>query len=411
MLPEGGQCLDSVSSTMKFGTGGLDALTRNERLALRELLIGATAAAARPDLLDGLDRLAAAAPTEALPAAAGLHRVCGTVLLGLEGVAGIRDHVRAELTAQRNHSSLHHLLVIGALNQISRAFDESGLSWVVMKGPVVAGLFYPGVGDRTYGDLDLLLDRRDFPEGMRLLEELGYQHSVHNWALAEEMLAGQVGMTSPVVSLDLHWHLHYSHEDRRPFALDPEAMVERSRRVVVSGASVPTLDPVDTLLTLAFHAARSDGHRLVWMKDVERSVAVDEPDLDELVRRCRSARCGPPVGLILARASRLLHADIPDEIIRAITPTSLRAADRVASSLGHPVQLHERGTAARVYTRSVRSTAAATLFAVPERGARVVRRFLRPPRQNESDNSDEKASYLQAVSTSIQGKPCARTSH
>ena len=34
-----------------------------------------------------------------------------------------------------------------------------------------------------------------------------------------------------------------------------------------------TLDSVDTLLSLAFHAARSDGHRLVWSKDIERVVA------------------------------------------------------------------------------------------------------------------------------------------
>jgi hypothetical protein len=396
---------------MRCRTAGFDTLTRKERLALRVLLIRATAAAARPDLRVGLESLVAAAPIGELPAAAGLHRVAGTVLRGLEGVEGVGDDVRADLAARRSQSALHHLLIVGALSQISRAFDEAGLSWVVMKGPVVADMLYPDPGDRTYGDLDLLLDRRDFPEGMRLLEDLGYRHSVHNWALAEEMLAGQVGMTSPMVSIDLHWHLHYSHEDRRPFALDPEAMVERARRVVVSGASVLTLDPVDTLLTLAFHAARSDGHRLVWLKDIERSVAVDEPDLDELVRRCRAARCGPPVGLILARARALLDAEIPEEIIRSITPMSLRAADRIASSLGYPVQLHERGTAARVYTRSVRSSTLATLYDVPERGVRALRRFLRPPRENESDNSDEKASYLKAVSTSIQGKPCARTSH
>jgi hypothetical protein len=103
----------------------------------------------------------------------------------------------------------------------------------------------------------------------------------------------------------------------------------------------------------------------------------------------------------LSRARSLLDAEIPAEIIRAMTPISLRAADRIASGLQHPVQLHERGTASRVYTRSVRSSTLATLYAVPERGARVVRRFLRPPRPNESDNSDEKASYLHAVSTTI----------
>ena len=270
-------------------TPGLDTITGRERRALRALLIGATAAASHPDRRDGLAELVAAAPIDALPEAAALHRVAGTVLRGLDGVAGVDDERARRAggvagTRRRCTTSC----VVGALNQIGRAFDEAGLSWVVMKGPVVAALLYPDVGDRTYGDLDLLVDRRDFAQAMQILEDFGYEHSIHNWALAEEMLAGQVGMTSPAVSIDLHWHLHYSHEDRRPFALDPEAMIERNRRVVVSGVSVPTLDTVDTLLTLAFHAARSDGHRLVWFKDVERSVAVDAPDFDELVRRCRA---------------------------------------------------------------------------------------------------------------------------
>ena len=177
-------------------------------------------------------------------------------------------------------------------------------------------------------------------------------------------------------------------------------MVERARRVAVSGLTVPTLDPVDTLLTLAFHAARSDGHRLLWLKDVERAVAVDAPDLDELVRRCHTYRCAPPVGLILGRARTLLDADIPDEIIDATTPWALRAVDRLAFRLVHPVQLHERDTVTRWLSRSVRSSVVTSLAAVPVRGARSLVTAVHPPLVNESDSPDEKASYLRAVSAS-----------
>ena len=51
----------------------------------------------------------------------------------------------------------------------------------------------------------------------------------------------------------------------------------------------------------------------------------------------------------------------------------------------------------------MRSSLGATLYAVPERGVRTLRRFLRPPRVNESDDANEKASYLQAVSASVKG--------
>jgi hypothetical protein len=319
------------------------------------------------------------------------------VLRGLDGVDGVPDEVQAQLGVLRQRAALNHLLLTGVLGGLSRALDDAGLSWVAMKGPVVAGRLYPEVGDRAYSDLDLLVDRRDFPPAMRLLEGLGYEHTIHNWALAEEMLAGQIGMTSANAQIDLHWHLHYSHEDRRPYAIDPEAMIERRRLVTVSGVTVPTLDAVDELLTLAFHAARSDGHRLVWFKDIERALSVERPDLDELVRRCRAYRCAPPVGLILGRARTLLDADVPDEILRSLTPVALQLTDRAVFAVAHPVQLDERPTVTRAYTRSVRSSLIASVAAVPTRGARQLRRHLHPPPLNETDSPAEKECYLNAV--------------
>jgi hypothetical protein len=270
-----------------------------------------------------------------------------------------------------------------------------------MKGPAVAALLYPEAGDRRYNDLDLLVDRRDFPQAVRVLEELGFRHHIHNWALAEEMLAGEIQLSNETVTVDLHWHLHYSPRDRRPFAIDPEAMIERSRRVSISGVTAPTLDPVDTLLTLAFHAARSDGHRLIWFKDIERAVAAGDQDWEELRRRAQAFKCAPPVGLMLERARRLLAADVPTEVVPAMVPWSLTLAERLSSAAANPVQLHERATITRAFTRSVRSSLLASMLAGPARAARRLRRALSPPAENETDDPGEKASYLMAVATSL----------
>lgn len=382
----------------------LDGLTRPERRTVRTLLVRTTAASGDPDVRLELPDLLATARVDALPAAAAMHRVSGSVLRGLDGVAGVPDDVRRQLAAVKSRSAIRHMVVTGALSQAGRALDAGGLAWAVMKGPVVAAHLYPDVGDRSYADLDLLVARRDFARAMQLLEELGYENLTHDWALAEQMLAGEVGLRSSAVHVDLHWHIHYAVEDRRPFGFQPDAMVDRARRVDVSRVAVPTLDPVDTLITLAFHAARSDGHRLMWLKDVERAVAVDEPDLDELVRRCRAYGCGPPVGLILGRARNLLGADIPDEIVRATLPRALREADRAISRVEHPVQLHERDTITRAFTRSVKSSTVASFVAVPDRGVRSLRRRLRPHQVNESDDVDEKRSYLDAVAHSTEGR-------
>jgi hypothetical protein len=373
---------------------------RPERDALRELLIRTVAVAGRPSDEDALARVVDAAPVNALPAAAALHRVGGTVLRGLNGVDGVPDEVRERLGALRHQSSLRHLLLTGALSDIGSAFDDAGVDWVVMKGPVVAALLYPEPGDRSYADLDLLVARRHYPAAMRVLESLGYQHVIHNWALAEQMLAGQVAMKSPSVNIDLHWHLHYSREDRRPFALDPEAMIERRRFVAVSGMRAPVLDPVDNLLTLTFHAARSDGHRLIWLKDIERAVSIESPDFDELVRRCRSYRCAPPVGVMLGRARTYLDAPVPREIIESMTPPILRATHRSVCALSNPVQLHERPTLTRVFTRSMRSSFSTSVSAIPARCVRQLGRNLCPPLPNETDDPLEKLHFLAAVTGS-----------
>src|SRR4029079_436314 len=158
--------------------------------------------------------------------------------------------------------------------------------------------------------------------------------------------------------------------------------------------------PVDTLLTLAFHAARSDGHRLMWFKDVERSVVVDEPDLDELVRRARAYRCGGPVGLILNRARYLLGAPVPLEVVLELMPRALRIVGERATRVENPLQLHERSTVTRWLTRSVRASVTSSMVAIPQRAVRSVHRTLRRPPENETDDPGEKASYLRAVAGS-----------
>jgi hypothetical protein len=376
----------------------LDGLSRSERSALRRLLVTAVQEGVSSERLETPIR---AAPLDALPAAAALHRVSGIVERNLGCVDGVPAHVRSQLVAMERDASFRHMIAVGALSVINEAFDRAGIDWVAMKGPVATTLLYPGTGDRHYGDLDVLVARHDFGNAVGILEELGYRHSIHNWARAEEMLAGEIGLFSPTVSVDIHWHLHYSRQDRRPFAIDPEAMLERARRVDVSGIDVPTLDPVDTLLVFAFHAARSDGPRLLWFKDIERSMAVEAPDLDELVGRSQLYRCAPPVGLMLARARNLAGARVPQDVVDAMAPRSLQVIERAAATAVSPIQMHERATVTRVITRSVRSSLGDSLADLPARASRWMRARLDPPPVNETDDPLEKERYFRAVATSV----------
>ena len=372
----------------------IDGLDRPGARALRHLLLAATAAAGRPHPDPALGELAAAAPIDRLPEAAALHRVGGCVHVALAPVAGVPPAVLDALAAQRAEAGRYHLLFCRALIELARALGD--MPWVAMKGPVLASAVYHDPGMRTYGDLDLLIDRQSFPAAVAAIEALGYEHFIHDWPLHEWFMASELAMHRGPVDLDVHWHLVFARWERQFFSIDPAAMLANARPVVVGGHEIPTFDAVDTVLHLCLHASRAGGHRLIWSKDVERAIVVLRPDLDALVARAHAFGCGPPVGLALERAQRLLGAAVPDATIEALTGRTLRRLERNVDRLSPTIRFDERDSVPRFLARSTRERLPVALFDFVARGARAVRRqFGRPP--HETDDPGEKRSYLEAV--------------
>ncbi len=370
----------------------------SERRALRDLLLAATASAGRSVVDPRLGALVASAPIDALPAAAALHRVSGCVHESMLGVPGVPDHVMDALAAARAAAARAHLGYSGALVQIGRAWSDEGIPWLVMKGPVLTSVLYRDPGFRSYGDVDLLVGRSSLADAVSVLECLGYEHLIKNWPLAEWFGASEFVMSRGPVDVDLHWHLVYARYDRRYFGIDPEVMLERARSVVVAGRPVTTFDTEDTLLHLAVHASRAGAHRLIWFKDIERSLAVDRPDLDELLRRAREFRCAPSVGSALARAKAQLGAEVPDDLVETLLGRSLACIERTATRLSPPIGFDEDDTLARFVARSMRSDLRSSLADVARRSVRSARRAVRR-RPHETSDQLEKMAFFEAVAS------------
>jgi Uncharacterised nucleotidyltransferase len=166
----------------------------------------------------------------------------------------------------------------------------------------------------------------------------------------------------------------------------------------VAGRAATTFDQEDTLLHLALHASRSGAHRLIWFKDIERSLAVDDPDLDELLRRARSFRCGASVGVALARAKSLLGADVPVELLEALLGRPLSYVERMATRASPPIRFDEHDTFARFVARSVRSDLRTSLADLGRRSLRSARRAV-PRRAHETSSQLEKEAFLRAVAS------------
>lgn len=331
-------------------------------------MCAALSAAHRPERRDEVVRLSAIVPMERVPAVAAAHGIEGCLHVALEHVPGIDRAVIDELAAARRGASVRHLLSTRSLGAIDTLLRADGVRLLAFKGPVLSSTLYGDAGLRSYGDLDILVPRSQFAHAVRLLEREGYLHLVQNWKALEHFRAGEVTMQRDDIPIDVHWHVLYAFYDRRPFRLDPQDFFERARRVTIGGREVMTFDAVDTLLHLSLHAARSGAHRLIWMKDIERSVAVDRPDFDELLARTRAARCAPPVGLALHRARRALEVDVPLELVEAMVGRPLAAIERFVARRDGPAPIGDERSLMRLIARTVGPNLGSTLSDAVRKG-------------------------------------------
>jgi hypothetical protein len=164
-------------------------------------------------------------------------------------------------------------------------------------------------------------------------------------------MRAEIGMLGPYgTPLDVHWDIAVPPRLRRAFRTDVPAMLDRRRRAILGdGRSTWVLDPADTVLHLAFHAAQAGMGRLLWFADLAHACRRLQPsDWSDLVQRARSARIEVPVALVLRRAAVI----VPDlqvdpaalDPVRRLWGRMVAARDAAVPFPGLPGDEHLGGT-------------------------------------------------------------------
>ncbi|HVF32736.1 MAG TPA: nucleotidyltransferase family protein [Acidimicrobiales bacterium] len=323
--------------------------------------------------------------------AARYHRVVGWAYRALRDVPEVDPDVVGRLRDLHRASARNHLRVTVALTTIAAALDEAGLRWLVFKGPVLSECVYRAPELRLYRDLDLLVARTDFATSLRVLQGVGATLLDHNWPLIRRDGYGELNLTDRFgTALDLHWQLLFSQELRDAFPIPVDEVIERADTVIVRGRSVRTLDPADTLMHLAFHAALAGGDRLIWLKDLEQSIRHREPDWDLVVHRSRAWRVQILVALMLERAQRTVDARVPDGIVEALTPQRpWRVATAGLDRLFPSVHSRGGGNPARMVARTARGSPAASAGNLGSVLGKRVLRLVRERRWDLPETEDD----------------------
>jgi hypothetical protein len=250
-----------------------------------------------------------------------------------QGVAGraaerlrplLDDGPRDALDRRARRDAFRHMGLLGILGRLEPALEGSGLSWVVLKGPVLAELSY-GFVPRGYSDLDILVPAHQLRDAVAAIVDIGGKVVEDNWSDLVRSGKGEILIGYDNNAIDLHWHLVSEGGARQRYLVPSDELLERRRRVqLASVTGTWALEPVDFNIHIALHAAFSGAHRLRWLVDIERTVAHQPPDWETLVKRCRAWRVGLPVSVALSRARETLGADVPLEVVHELAGTKFK---------------------------------------------------------------------------------------
>jgi hypothetical protein len=293
-----------------------------------------------------------------------------------------------------------HVRTLADLQRLAVLLGESGIRWAVVKGPALAETVWPRPDLRLYVDLDILVERQRLGEAMALLEAHGTTFVDRNWPFILERMQGELSMSLPFrTPLDLHWHLVNDPHMRRVLRFPIDEILERSSMTKLGRLAAPVMDPIDTVLHLAYHMVHSGGHRLVWLRDFDLALAAPGMDWNELSRRAARQGCSAALAVSLERTRQVLHPH------RAFPrAASAGAWGRVASAADRlrPVpQLPGERRSGRIVFQSTRASTVASVLAAAQaalrmRGARTEREGPNPLHDDVADLT-ARARYLEIL--------------
>ena len=293
----------------------------------------------------------------ALAEAAEFHRVSNFLHLRWRDSDGVGRRVADMLTIAYEQSTFSHLRALAEIEAISRIFDDHGISWLVIKGPVLAEGSYPRFDLRSYADLDLVISAPSFDRAIEALEDEGYRLLDNNWRLLVSAVKGELHLLSPLgVVVDAHWNLINDSRTREKFNVRSETLFENIRRVDMGNVSVPSPSPSVHLVYLATHACLAGGERLIWLKDIQQTVMNEDIDWDRVGELAEEWRVRPLVELMLDRTRRVIGLPSSADGIAPFAESGywLQLA-RLADRLSPPHAVTVEGSPSRIIARATRT--------------------------------------------------------
>ena len=226
----------------------------------------------------------------------------------------VSGHVLSCLKREAVANSQSMLHLVGKQLRVYNAFQEHGIPVAIFKGAILAQMAYGEMCLRQAGDIDVLINRRDFAQARGLLESLGYEMTPR---LTPAQLASHLRNNCEIqfmrdewfTVVDLHWDLA---PRSFSFGLKADEVMSRLQTVSLAGATVQTFGSEDLALYQAMHGAKHLWRRLEWISSLAESLReTPELDWDTVINRAANARATRMLALGLRLVEQFSDVPVP----------------------------------------------------------------------------------------------------
>ncbi len=275
---------------------------------------------------------------EAVLDTASKHHFGPLLLRTIESCRGIKvpDSVVQQLQEQRQKRSALNSVFLRQAHEALLAFEDAGLSPIVLKGVALAETLYRDISLRAFCDLDVLFGREEIALAEDVLARLGYDAEAtphgRSWYFENYYQLPRHSRKPSRFCIELHWDF-----GRRPnpFRLNIDAMRHRAVPVVLAGVPCRRLDPQDELLHLCIHLAWGngfDGH-LRGIVDIAESLH-GPIDWDVFEQRVTEANAAQVVAPALQLAKWLLDAPVDKNLLSRLLERRGGTLSRYVTDIG-----------------------------------------------------------------------------
>jgi predicted nucleotidyltransferase len=226
-------------------------------------------------------------------------------------------------------SAIRMALMYRHIGKVLAQLAESGVDYMVVKGPALAHTVYPDPALRAFNDLDLVVQERDWAIMHRLLVKMGFKPEA-------DLPQPPPKLVPQAVLYELkYWHqetgvlveVHYDDLFNTGLASrDIEGFWQRAIRVDVEGVPVKALSLEDQLIHLCAHAHYHGYTRLNCFSDMAFIVRDHAAQLDweRLIQTVRVEEAQVGVYYSLRFLEQLLGVGVPGDVLTVLQPDRFR---------------------------------------------------------------------------------------